>query len=189
MLTPSLTIRPGPAPEDAARFSQGTAIAFDAAGNLWLSAVANALRFDDVADLRGDVSGAPAAIVSTGEAYASLAFDVHGDLWITAAKDGDYFALRFAGPTDLRGVSSPVPAARVRIATQMATFAGGMGFDAQGALWIAVSNQLLKLTHAETLVGEVSPTPAVALGQVAFPDLASKIAVQPTPAGLPLFEP
>jgi sugar lactone lactonase YvrE len=178
VVSPSLKIAPGPAPEDLARFGQATAIAFDASGNLWLSAVANALRFDHAGDLLGEVAPAPSAIVSTGEAYGSLAFDAAGDLWLTAARDGAELALRFADPGHLTGAVTPQPVARVRLPSSTATFAAGMGFDADGALWIATSAALLKLAHADRLAGDTSPAAAVVLGQAAFPDLASKVVVR-----------
>ncbi len=188
-VSPSLTLGPGTAPEDVARFSQATAIAFDAAGDLWLSAVANALRFDHAGDLTGAVAPAPSAIVSTGEAYGSLAFDAGGALWITAARDGAELALRFAAPGQLTGPVAPTPAARAQLPSSMATFAAGMGFDAEGALWIATSNALVKLAHADQLVGDASPEASAVLGRAAFPDLASKVVLRPTPPGLPVYAP
>ena len=188
-VSPSLKIAPGAAPEDASRFRQATAIAFDDGGGLWLSAVANVLRFDHAGDLAGDLAPAPSAVLSTGEAYGSLAFDAAGALWVTAAQDGGELVLRFADPGRLAGVVAPQPAARLRLPSSNATFAAGMGFDADGALWIATSAALLKLAHADRLAGEASPTAAVVLGSPAFPDLASKIAIRPTPTGLPVYAP
>ena len=188
-ISPSLTLGPGPAAEDVARFGQATAIAFDAAGDLWLSAVANVLRFAHAGDLKGAVAPAPAAVVSTGEAYGSLAFDAGGALWITAAESGDDLALRFDDPGQLTGDVAPPPAARVRLPSSTATFAAGMGFDAAGALWIATSAALIKLAHADGLTGDTGPAASVVLGQAAFPDLASKILFRPTPAGLPVYSP
>ena len=188
-VSPSLKLGPGAAPADMSRFGQATAIAFDAAGSLWLSAVANVLRFDHASALQGEVAPAPSAVVSTGEAYGSLAFDAYGDLWITAAQDGSELALRFAAPGQLAGVVAPAPAARVQLPASTATFAAGMGFDAAGALWIATSVALVKLAHADQLAGDTSPAASVVLGQAAFPDLASKIVLRPTPAGLPIYAP
>jgi hypothetical protein len=188
-VSPSLTLGPGAAPEDKARFSQATAIAFDAAGDLWLSAVANALRFDHAGDLKGQVAPAPSAVVSTGEAYGSLAFDAAGALWITAARDGQELALRFVAPEQLMGFVTAAPAARVQLPSSMATFAAGMAFDSAGALWIATSAAVVKLAHADGLTGDASPPASVVLGQAAFPDLASKIVLRPAPEGLPLYAP
>jgi hypothetical protein len=188
-VSPAVTIEPGPSPEDAARMSQATAIAFDGAGNLWLAAVANVLRFDHVAKLSGRVAAAPSAVVATGEAYGSLAFDAAGSLWVTAARDGSYFVLRFSEPGSLSGAVAPQPMARVRLQIKGATFVGGMGFEAGGALWIATSSSVVKLAHADRLAGETSVDPAVELGRAAFPDLASKLLVVPTPPGVPIYAP
>ena len=188
-VSPSLKIGPGAAPEDPARFSQATTIAFDVAGNLWLSAVANVLRFDHAGDLMGEVAPAPSAVVSTGEAYGSVAFDAAGAMWITAARDGGALALRFVDPGHLVGTVAPEPGTRVRLPSSTATFAAGMGFDADGALWIATSAALLKLAHADRLTGDTSPAAAVVLGRAAFPDLASKVVIRPAPPGLPVYAP
>jgi hypothetical protein len=178
-LAPALTIEPGPSPDETARFAQATAIAFDAAGSLWLSAVANVLRFDHAGALTGEVAAAPSAILTTGDALGSLAFDGVGSLWLTAARDGSSFVLRISEPGSLAGAVAPAPAVRARLQTKGATFAGGLGFDANGGLWIATSAALVKLAHADRLAGESSVEPAVTLGQAAFPDLASKVIVRP----------
>lgn len=188
-VSPSLTIKPGPTPDEASRFMQASAIAFDAQGNLWLSAVADVLRLDHAGSLMGGVTAAPSAVLATGEAYGSLAFDGTGSLWVTAAQAGRYFALRFWEPGQLAGAVAPTPVARVRLSVTGATFAGGLAFDGLGGLWIATSAALVKLAHAEDASGEVSTPPAVMLGRVAFPDLTSKVVIRPTPPGLPLFAP
>src|SRR5262249_3407618 len=91
VLTPSLTISPGAGADDIGRFRQGTAIALDGAGSLWLASLANVLRFDRPASLTGAITAAPDAVIRTGEAYASLALDGAGALWVTAARDGRYY--------------------------------------------------------------------------------------------------
>lgn len=52
-------------------------------------------------------------------------------------------------------------------------------------LWIATSAALVKLA----LAGDASPGASVVLGRAAFPDLASKLVIRPTPPGLPLYAP
>ena len=183
-LVASLTI--APAAGDTAKFTQGTAVAFDKVGNLWFAAISDVLRLEGVASMQGNVVAAPAATISTGDSIVSLAFDVAGSLWITGASNG-YVAVRIDNPAALTGTIRPSPAARVHLATTTARFAGGMAFDADGALWVVMSDSILKLPGASALVGEVSPTPTVVLGNVAFPDLATKLIVRPTPAGLPIF--
>lgn len=178
-MTPSVTIDPGSTTVGRSRFTQGMSIAFDRAGNLWMATVGNVLRFDQATTLSGTVTAAPSAIITTpGDAYASLAFDATGALWITGARAG-YFAIRIANPSSLSGAVSPAPAARLRLAAEGATFAGGMGFDSDGALWVSMSNRLLKIGNAGSMAGEVTPAAAVVLGLVYQPDLASKIAFWP----------
>jgi hypothetical protein len=186
-LTPSATVGPGTAPADVARFSQGTAIAFDGAGNLWLAAVANVLRLDAAAGLHGDVTASPSAVIgSAGAAYVSLAFDAGGALWITGARAG-YFVMHIANPAALQGNVTPVPAATVHLPSGSALFASGMAFDAAGALWITMSDRIIELASPGALAGDVTSSPAVVLGHVGLPDVASKIVFRPQPAGLPIY--
>lgn len=188
--TPALTIAPDDGAGAAVPFTQSTAIALDASGNLWLSALTAVSRFDRVAGSAGDVAATPSAIIATtSEAYGSLAFDARGALWITAAQGGGYSALRFDRPGELTGTVSPTPAARVRIEAAGANFAGGMAFDHEDGLWILLSNRLVRLRHAGGLTGDLRPAPVTILGHTVFPDLSSKIVIQPRPAGLPLFTP
>lgn len=187
--SPAVTLAPGEGAESVKPFTQSTAIALDAAGNLWLSALTTVSRFDRVAGPAGDVAAAPSAVISTGEAYGSLAFDARGALWITAARNGGYQALRFDRPGELTGTVQPTPAARVRLEAAGARFAGGMAFDHEDGLWILLSNRLVRFRHAGGLTGDVRPTPVTVLGHTVFPDLSSKIVLQPRPAGLPIFTP
>ena len=187
-LTPSATIGPGTDKTMIADFAEGSALAFDANGALWFGGISTVMRFDAPASLQGAVSAAPAAIISTGDSYASIAFDSVGSLWITAT-NGDYFALRISQPGTLHGVVSTAPAARVTLPGTNALFAGGMAFDSNGALWIAMSNQIIELAGPSSMVGNVIPGAQVVLGlpMTCFPDLASKLVFWPTPAGLPVF--
>jgi len=181
--TPSLTIAPGTS-VDMARFSQGTAIAFDAAGSLWFVGVSNLLRFDNPGSLQGNVTASPSAILSSHDALAGLAFDASGSLWVTGAGVG-YFVERIASPGAISGSTALTTAARVHLPTGTASFAGGLAFDDAGALWVALSNQLVKLGNPGSLTGDVTPTPDVTLGLSGVPDLASKLVIRPSPNGLP----
>lgn len=179
-VNPSLTLSPGPTAKEQARFTQPTSLALDAAGSLWIAAVANVLRVDQAGILMGDVTAQPGAVLAGGEAYASLTFDAKGSLWVTAAAGG-YWALRFDSPSSLKGEAAPVPGARIRLPSDATSFAAGMVVDGDGALWIAMSNQLVKYPMASSLKGDVVDKPAVSLGLVGMPDLASKLALWPPP--------
>jgi sugar lactone lactonase YvrE len=186
-LTPSATIAPGSGDVAVTQLSQGTSIAFDAAGSLWFAGVSNVLRFDGAMSLTGNVTAAPSAVISSGEAYASIVFDEAGSLWVTGASSG-YFAMRIDQPGTLKGAVTAAPAAKVHLPSSMTTlFASGMAFDAGGALWVAMSHQLVQIAGAHALMGDVTPAPAVVLGIPGDPDLASKIVVRPTPPDLPIY--
>jgi hypothetical protein len=186
--SPTATIAPASDPTSMGRFLQGTAIAFDSAGNLWFASVSCVLRIDNPGSLSGAVTAAPSVTISTGEAYSSIAFDAQGALWITGTLNG-YFALRIDEPSALTGVLQPTLAARIALPTANVSFPGGMAFDTDGALWVVTSSRIVKLASPGTFVGQVTPTPAVDLGlPVTFaPGLASHLVFRPQPAGLPIY--
>jgi ligand-binding sensor domain-containing protein len=177
-MIPSATIGPSTSSDGLASLNQGSTIAFDGAGSLWVATVASVLRIDHPGSLQGSVAAQPAAIISTGDAYVSIAFDSGGALWISGADNG-YVALRFADPGSLTGIVSPTEAARLRLPSNGAFYASGMAFDAAGALWIAMDRQILAFPGASALTGDASPTPAVVLGVKDAPDVASKLIFRP----------
>jgi hypothetical protein len=188
-LAPAVTIGPGATAAEQQVFGQPSGLAFDAAGNLWLSAIGNVARFDHPTTLVGAVTAAPSAILASGDdAYDSIAFDAGGALWITGSNAG-FFALRVDHPGMLTGTMHVSPAAKLRLPSEAATlFAAGLAFDAAGTLWVAMSDRIVALTGAGALTGEGTPTPQVVLKlEAAFPDLSSKLVFRPTPAGLPVF--
>ena len=186
-LAPSATIGPGASAAERQVFSQMSGLAFDAAGNLWFSAIGDVARLDAPAALTGAVTASPAAILTSGDdAFDSIAFDAGGALWITGA-GGGFFAVRVASPGALSGTARVSPAAKLQLPSETTLFAGGMAFDATGALWIAMSDRILSIAAAGALSGEVTPVPAIVLKlSAAFPDLSSKLVLRPTPPGLPL---
>jgi sugar lactone lactonase YvrE len=186
--SPTVTIAPATDPTSMGRFLEGTAIAFDSAGNLWFASASSVLRIDNPGSLTGAVTAAPSVTISTGDTYSSIAFDAQGALWITATLNG-YFALRIDGPSALSGVLQPTLAARIALPNAKASFPGGLAFDMDGALWVVTSSRIVKLASPGALVGQVTPTPAVELGlPVSFaPGLASHLVFQPPPTGLPIY--
>jgi sugar lactone lactonase YvrE len=187
-LNPAATIAPAADAASQSHFSEGTALAFDAAGNLWFAGVSTVLRIDHPSALGGSVTAAPTAVLSTGEAYTSIAFGSDGALWITGTQQG-FFALRIDAPGAISGVVVPTPATRVALPTTGATFVGGLAFDKDGALWVVTSNRILKLASPGGLLGAVSAAPAVTLGLsgAVMPGLASKLVFQPQPPNLPIY--
>jgi ligand-binding sensor domain-containing protein len=186
MLNPSATIGPGTDKIMMKNFGEGLSLAFDQAGSLWFGSSVSLMRFDSPGSIQGAVAAAPAAIITTGDSYTTLVFDSSGTLWVTATNVG-YVILRINDPGTLHGVVTATPAARVALMSDNANFAGGMAFDSQGALWVAMSNRIIKLANPSSMVGNVTPGPEVTLGlpSSSFPDLASKLAFWPSPSGLP----
>ena len=186
--SPSVTISPAADAQSMGQFIEGTALAFDSKGSLWFASVSTVLRIDSPGTLAGAVTAAPAAAISTGDAYTSIAFDTNGSLWISATTQG-YVALRIDNPGALTGLVSPTPAARVGLSSANAVFVGGLSFDKNGALWVMTSNRILEITSPAALVGQVTASPAVTLGLPAavMSGLASKLVFRPTPAGLPIY--
>lgn len=176
--SPSLTIVPGNATAAQARFGQASSLTFDAVGNLWVVAIANVLRFDVPGSWRGEVVAAPAAVLSTGDALVAAAFDARGSLWVTAAGGGGYSALRIDAPAALVGAVTPVAAARLQLPAAGASFAGGMTLAPDGGLWIITSNRILEIPQAAALTGDVSPSAAVVLGNLGYPDLTTKLIIR-----------
>jgi streptogramin lyase len=185
-LDATVTIAPASTPEAQLQFLQPSALAFDQAGSLWFAAAANVLRFDGPQSLQGAVTAAPAAVLSGGDAYASIAFDAAGALWITGA-NGGFFVERIGNPGALAGAVNPIPIARVSLPGGASLFAGGLAFDATGALWVALSLQILEILDPGEPTGDVGVNPAVVLGVMPPPDLGSKLVFQPKPTGLPIF--
>jgi streptogramin lyase len=189
---PDAALTISPSATGQAAFNQGTGIAFDADGNLWLGAVSGVLRIDRPMGASGQLTAAPSVIIgSPYDAYVAVAFDAAGSLWVTGARSG-YFVMRIANPNTLAGNVVPAPAARVHLMSAPgatpASFAGGMGFDSDGALWIAMSNQIIKIPNPGALTGDVTAAPSVTLGLKSLPDLASKLVFWPTPPGLPIYQ-
>jgi sugar lactone lactonase YvrE len=187
-LTPAATIAPAADAASRYHFSEGTGLAFDAAGNLWFAGVSAVLRIDHPSGLSGSVIASPTVVLSTGEAYTSIAFGADGALWITGTLQG-FFALRIDSPATITGVVAPTPATRVALPTTGATFVGGLAFDKDGALWVVTSNRILKLASPGGLVGQVTAAPVVTLGlsTTVMPGLASKLVFQPQPSNLPVY--
>lgn len=173
-LSPSAIIGPGADDAGQRKFRQPSAIAFDSAGSLWFVATENALRFDHPEGINGEVTPSPAAAIATGDAFASVAFDGDGSMWLTAA-NGGYFVVRIGNPGALAGAIAPAFAAKVHLPSAGTLFAGGMAFDGDGALWVAMNDRIVKLDQPGSLGGEVSPDPDVTLGVTASPDLSSKL--------------
>jgi hypothetical protein len=165
-------------------------LAFDSAGNLWVAAGGQLLRFDH-ARLTKDDAGAPDLIldVTTDETTPSalsanfLAFDVTGNLWATDVAGHALFEIT---KTDLAGVGTQTVVAKVRLALGDSSSPRRPAFDGEGSLWVPLSESSFgKLTEAQLAVSSTAaaPTiPSVVIGSVG-PDA---LAFFPAASGLPL---
>jgi streptogramin lyase len=173
-LTPSLTIGAGADSASQTHFAQGLTVALSPSGKLWFSAAHNILCLGDMSGMNGQVTATPQAVLTTGDLYSSIAFSPTGALWVSAAKAG-YFILRFDHPDMLTG-NVTQESARVALPPSDASFVGGLGFEASGALWVSTNKQVYQFTGADALMSNVMPIPAVELGVgISVPASTSKL--------------
>jgi sugar lactone lactonase YvrE len=141
-----------------------TALAFDAKGNLWVSAVAakKILRYD-AAQLRATGSPAPSLTITDVDAPGPLAFDAAGNLWAGSGNSVvAYTAQRLAASTSappdiVLGAQTPPPVVTSHQAP------AGLAFDAAGNLWVDYNGgALVRFTATERALS-ATITPAVQL--------------------------
>jgi streptogramin lyase len=116
-----------------------TQIAFDAAGNLWVSVVtADAVFRFDAAQLRTSGSPTPPVKVSGVQGPGALAFDAAGNLWV--AEGGSSRVLEYAASRLSASTSDPADVALSAqtpspvIVNHQAPL--GIAFDASNNLWV-----------------------------------------------------
>jgi sugar lactone lactonase YvrE len=116
-----------------------TQLAFDAAGNLWVSVVtADAVYRFDAAQLRASGSPSPSVKLSGVDGPGALAFDAAGNLWIAEAGKSrvlEYTAARLASstsdPPDVAlSAQSPLPV----VVNHQSPL--GLAFDSANNLWV-----------------------------------------------------
>jgi sugar lactone lactonase YvrE len=147
-------------------------VAFDAAGNMWVTGPkSNTLRMYTIAQRSAVGSPAPTIeIVSPGlSSPQSIAFDASGTLWIADADNG---LIGFSSAQLAASGSAVIPA--VTIVDTLANNPGpyAIAFDAAGNAWVVEDNNsnIVKYTPSE-LATSGTPTPAVRLsdGSLANP--------------------
>jgi len=182
-ITPSVTL--------SGFSAQNEDLAFDSAGNLWLAAGGQVLRFDRARLDRND-AGTPDCVldVTTDDATPLslkanfLAFDGAGNLWATDVAGSTLFQIAKA---DLayEGTNSVVAKAHLTVSGSM-TNLGRPAFDDEGSLWTPLTESSFgKLTAEQLTVSSsaAAPTvPAVVISGVG-PDA---LAFFPAASGLPL---
>lgn len=116
-----------------------TQIAFDAAGNLWVSVVTgDAVYRYDAAQLRTSGSPAPSVKVSGVDGPGALAFDAAGNLWVAEGGSSrvlEYAASRLAASTsDPPDVALSAQSGPPVVVNHQAPL--GLAFDAANNLWV-----------------------------------------------------
>jgi len=174
-------------------FSQQTEdLAFDSAGNLWVTAGGQVLRFDR-ARLDSNDAGAPNLVldVTTDDAAPSalkanfLAFDVAGNLWLTDVAGVTLFEV---AKTDLDGEGTQAAVAKVRLALASSSLLGRPAFDDAGSLWVSLSlGSFGKLTAEQLTVSSSAAEPTVPSVVISGLGLGpDALAFFPAASGLPL---
>ncbi|HET7543843.1 MAG TPA: hypothetical protein VFK05_28420 [Polyangiaceae bacterium] len=168
-------------------------LAFDSAGNLWLTAGGRVLRFDRARLDKGD-AGAPDLLLtvtaddSTQKALAPnfLAFDLAGNLWASDVAGQAVFALGKA-QLDQRGASIAVAKVLLSLGTPLSS--GRPAFDDEGSLWLPLAGgKIAKLAAEQLALGSSSEEPTVPALVISSPDVsdAGGLAFFPAASGLPL---
>ena len=164
-----------------------TAMAFDAAGNLWVVNQASVVEFG-LSQLAASGSPSP-AVTLTDDGSGSLtgplglAFDPAGNLWVSDGNADRDTVVEFAA-SQLTATGSPTPAVTLKPSTGTANHVAGLAFDASGDLWVAngSAGTILELA-ASQLAASGSPTPNTVIGGLAG---SWAIAFDPHATNLPL---
>lgn len=142
-------------------------LAFDSAGALWVTSFTGILRYDAPGDLSGDTRPTPGAVLEKdgfreNVYFYSVAFDAQGALWAASGDGYHYLASvsRFEQPEGWSGRISPEASATLA-GVRDALPAGGLAFDADGALWLANYSSLSRYDSPGDLSGWVEDEPAV----------------------------
>lgn len=155
-----------------AAFSAGIpgakAMAFDQAGNLWVTTGA-AAKIVKIAAAQLLTSGTvvPAVELSALPGLDSLAFDAAGNLWIGYEEGVGYIAAASLSASRV-GVDYTLKAESALPVVIGFGTPSGLAFDAAGNLWGAFGTSLVKLTPADRAITpgtkEKTVTPSVVLG-------------------------
>jgi ligand-binding sensor domain-containing protein len=142
---------------------QAVALAFDGQGDLWVAdqATAKVTEFSAAQLATGGSGVTPPVILSASLGSISrpfsMAFDAHGDLWIT--NYGDSTIVGFS-PSQLAATGSPLPFAGLSGSPGI-TNPISIAFDGQGDLWVATLFDTLSEFTPNQLTSIGAPTPAV----------------------------
>ena len=141
-----------------------TALAFDAAGDLWAAGQysQNLTEFTP-AQLAAGGAQAPAVTINgvfgTLERPFSIVFDAKGNLWASSATDSSIVAY---SPTELRAGGNQVPVAGITNTANISEPVA-LAFDATGNLWVASATGPITEFVASDLTTVGSPQASVVL--------------------------
>ena len=130
-VAPTQTLHPATA-------GQGTSLAFDARGNLWVGTTTkNTVLEFSATQLAAGGTQTPAIVISGLTEPDGLAYDGAGDLWIAERHDSRLAELL---PTQLAASGAPTPT--VTVSSDSATppslyYPSQLAFDSGGDLWVA----------------------------------------------------
>jgi streptogramin lyase len=168
-------------------------VAFDSAGNLWVTAGLSVLRFD--AGRLGSSSAAPANLTLTVRSNddtrdlgpSNLAFDAGGNLWVS---DFGGNLLARVARASLSGTGAQSAVSEVTLALSVSALLERPAFDDSGGLWLALEpNRFGRLAPAQLLLSSTAGSPTAPETIITSPSMgyANRIAFFPAAAGLPLF--
>ncbi len=144
--------------------NDGEAIAFDGAGNLWVSQFGGMLYHYDASQLASSGTPTPSLSIDASSYgnLSGLAFDAAGDLWVAVGIGNKL--LQFT-PAQLAAGGTPTPPVVISATPGGSLLTPiGMAFDPAGNLWVANHGgvSLVKFA-ASQLAASGSPTPAVTI--------------------------
>jgi len=168
-------------------------VAFDAAGNLWVTGETSVLRFD--AGRLGASSATPADLTLTVRSSDdmrdvgafNLAFDTSGNLWLI---DFGGNLLSRVGRSSLSGTGTQSVVSEVTLALSVSALLERPAFDESGGLWLALEqNRFGRLAPSQLALSSTPGEPTTPETIITSPNMgnANRMAFFPAAAGLPLF--
>jgi sugar lactone lactonase YvrE len=196
---------------DSRTLNSPRAIAFDAAGNLWVTDTVNSGTYTtpqyqgrllEFKSPFGDGMEA-ALVIHVPAGSSSLAFDSSGNLWLACAgctsKAGGYVSEYDSPFSDSMKPSLIIGGNSTNGTAQTITNPTGLSFDSTGNLWVVDSNRVLGFSaqvhsvpgrtgrvYFENDLGLLAPLsfiPITSIGFMSFPEGLFKFTIQGLPAG------
>jgi sugar lactone lactonase YvrE len=162
-------------------------LAFDMAGNLWVTAGGKVVRIDagrlGATGAGGDLTiemGRPPPTTGSVQAGQGLAFDKDGNLWVEAG------ILCRLTPADLAGTGMKSVTPAVQVELPVTALPVGLAFDESSALWVASSAGKFTRFTADQLAASGAPAAAVVITSADIGH-ADFFGFYPAPAALPLY--